>query len=317
MLEGIGAAARSTDAHQLYPAWFRDKGIDARCNSSVMGIDLQSWLIDNSRWYTLESEIHAGHPLNVGREASSFMFAVDADRIDIQNEEPHTLLFITRDGGRGILQVFPREQPASYARKIRYRLWHEQDRPAPAAPPKRTPRHESDWGPERLVILKAPGRDRAFLLNLETGQKVTPPDSLVPAQIRPGDSFSNHKELAAWCRARGVNIGTVAAWVSGTNDSKSSRSATIDLVGLEMNALCVLPSSFEEMTLPELKELVARWPLRDEGAWMGSLSEPRRDTYVIVTKSGTMGLLQIRAIGDQHDSIAFRYRLAKNGSHQD
>jgi hypothetical protein len=281
-----------------------------------MGIDLQLWLVENSRWDSLESEIHAGHPLNLGREASSFMVAVDADRIDFQNEEPRTLLFITREGGRGMLQVFPHENQGSYACKIRYRLWHEQGRPAPAAPLKRTPRHESDWGPERLVMLKAPGRDRAFLLNLETGQKVTPPDSLVPAQIRPGDSFSRNKELAAWCRARGVNIGTVGAWVSARNDSKSSRSATVHLVGLDMNALCVLPSSFEEMTLPELKDLVARWP-QLEHTWMGLLSEPRRDTYVIVTKSGTMGLLQIKAIGDQHDSIAFRYRLAKNGSHQD
>ncbi|HUE16754.1 MAG TPA: M56 family metallopeptidase, partial [Planctomycetaceae bacterium] len=183
MLEGIGAAARSTDAARVYPVWFRDKGIDARCNSRVMGIDLQLWLVENSRWDSLESEIHAGHPLNLGREASSFMVAVDADRIDFQNEEPRTLLFITREGGRGMLQVFPHENQGSYACKIRYRLWHEQGRPAPAAPLKRTPRHESDWGPERLVMLKAPGRDRAFLLNLETGQKVTPPDSLVPAQI--------------------------------------------------------------------------------------------------------------------------------------
>jgi hypothetical protein len=44
------------------------------------------------------------------------------------------------------------------------------------------------------------------------------------------------------------------------------------------------------------------------------LSDPLRDTYAIVTKSGTLGLLQIKAIRDEQGGIVFRYRLAKDPS---
>ena len=65
------------------------------------------------------------------------------------------------------------------------------------------------------------------------------------------------------------------------------------------------------MTLAELKTLILRWPAIGDQGWMIFTPEPRRDTYVIVTKSGTLGLLQIKAVRDDGGGIAIRYRLAK------
>jgi hypothetical protein len=94
----------------------------------------------------------------------------------------------------------------------------------------------------------------------------------------------------------------------------TASSIGFDLIGLDMTALCVLPNSYDEMTVTELKELLARWPVRESSAYMLSVSVPRRDTYAIVTKSGTAGLLQIKPSGEHQDSIVFRYRLAKDAS---
>jgi beta-lactamase regulating signal transducer with metallopeptidase domain len=313
--EGIGDPANSKDYGRVRQSWLRDKGIDAHCNSTVTGVDLQLWLIDNGRWDSLESETQSGRRLDVGREATEWMVPFGRDSIDFKNDALGTFLFITREGGRGVIQVFPPEADGSFTRKIRYRMWGEKGRVGPADTAKKARRNDADWGPEHLVVLKAPGRGRAFLFDLETGEKVTPPDSLVATNPPLGDAFSSHKELAAWCRAHGANLGVVKTRMMSATDVKPiASSISFDLVGLDMTARCVLPNSYDEMPLTEFKELLARWPVRESQAYMLSLADPRRDTYAIVTKSGTMGLLQIKPSSDDQDSIVFRYRLAKDAS---
>jgi beta-lactamase regulating signal transducer with metallopeptidase domain len=313
--EGIADAAKSTPYVRVHHDWYREKGIDARCNASVMGIDLHLWLIDNSRWDTLQHEIDLGGPLDVGRRATSFMVPFGLRKTDFRNEELGTFLFITREGGRGVIQASPSAADGSLAHKIRYRMWGEKGRVGPAATAKKARRNEADWGPEHIAILKEPGRGRAFLFDLETGEKITPPDSLVATDPPLGDAFSSHKELAAWCRAHGANLGVVKTRLSKTFDAKPfGPTIGFDLVGLDMTALRVLPNSYDEMTVTELKELLARWPGRESQAYMLSLTDPRRDTYAIATKSGAMGLLQIKPTGDDQNSIVFRYRLAKDAS---
>ncbi len=312
--QGIsGAKAKSNDFARVLNRWLRDTGVDAHCNASIMGDDLEVWLIDNNRWETLQSEIHTGHPLDLGREATYILEPFGRRNTDLQRNQTGTFLFITREGGRGVVQTLPGENDDSSSRRIRYRMWGEKRGQSPAPPIRQVRRDESDWEPERVGILKAPGRGQPFVMNLETGKRETPPDSVVPAHL--SGSFANDKGLAAWCRARGDNLGTIQLQVAG--DVKPARSTTLALIGLDMNALAILPSSYEEMSLAELKDLIARYPAHTDQAWMAYHAEPRRDTYVIATKSGTMGVLQIKAIREEGGGIAFRYRLAKNRSRKD
>src|SRR4029077_3495163 len=58
-------------------SWYRQNGIDARCQGSIDGIDLQLWLIDDSRWETLDEEIQKGEPLTLGRDATSWLARFD------------------------------------------------------------------------------------------------------------------------------------------------------------------------------------------------------------------------------------------------
>ncbi|HET6327362.1 MAG TPA: hypothetical protein VFG04_21955 [Planctomycetaceae bacterium] len=312
--QGIsGAEAKSDDFVRVLHRWLRDTGVDAHCNASIMGDDLEVWLIDNNRWETLQSEIHTGHPLDLGREATYILEPFGRRNTDLQRNQTGTFLFITREGGRGVVQTLPGENDDSSSRRIRYRMWGEKRGQSPAPPIRQVRRDESDWEPERIGILKGPGRGQPFVMNLETGKRETPPDSVVPAHL--SGSFANDKGLAAWCRAHGDDIGTMQLQVAG--NVKPARSTTLALIGLDMNALAILPSSYEEMSLAELKDLIARYPPHTDQAWMAYHAEPRRDTYVIATKSGTMGVLQIKAIREEGGGIAFRYRLAKNRSRKD
>jgi hypothetical protein len=310
--EGISAdEAKSADYSAVRARWLRRTGVDAHCNASVTGIDLQLWLIDNSRWDTLPAEVHAGGRLNLGREATEWMTPFRRNNTDFREDQLGTFLFITRECGRGVIQCLPREDDATYACKIRYRLWGEKADHARAAAVRSAPRDESLWGPERTGILRAPGRSQAFLMSLESGGRVSPPDDLVPAEVPAFFSFANEKPLAAWCRAHGANLGTIVAHQGTTAPVKSVPEPLLTLIGLDMAVLSVSPDAYASMTVAELKALSTRWPAQGDQAWMIFTTEPRRDTYAIMTKSGTLGLLRIQALGEDGGGIAFHYRLAK------
>jgi hypothetical protein len=314
--EGISAdEAKAKDHGPVMRRWFRRSGVDAHCNASVTGDDLQLWLIDNARWDTLESEIRSGRPLNLGREATYFLVPFGRQNTDWRQNELGTFLFITREGGRGVIQTFPRENDATYSHRLRYRIWGEKQGHDPAPPVQKAPRDESEWGPERIGILRPPGRGQPFLMNLQTGKREVPPDSVVPANVSAGFLFAKDSALTGWCRTHGDDLGTMQILVAG--EVKPAGSTELALVGLDMNALAVLPRSYEEMSLAELKDLIARYPPHTDQAWMLYHTEPRRDTYVFASKLGTLGLLQIKAIRDEEGGIVFRYRLAKRPSRKD
>jgi hypothetical protein len=322
--EGITAAqANAADFATVMHRWERDTGVDAYCHSEVDGIDLMVWRVNNLQWDTLSAEIEAGEPLDLGREWPSWLRAHEDDQIDFRPNQAGTFLFITREGGRGVLQTFARENNDTYSRKIRYRMWVAKGAKAPPAPAPRTPRpkrDESEWGPEHVVMLPPPSRGRAFLLNLETGKRASPPDALIPAELPEEYVFADDKKLGAWCRKHGDNLGTVRTPQRELHPGvHPPPDMTYALIGLDMETVSVSPQAYEDMSLAELKELVARWPRpknfsyiwppRPDQAWMQLLLAPKRDTYIIATKSGALGLLQIKAA---KDGLAwFRYRLDK------
>ncbi|MGC8644511.1 MAG: hypothetical protein ACP5XB_32000, partial [Isosphaeraceae bacterium] len=73
---------RHPDVVERRLAWFRRNGIDAHCLSFVRDVDLQLWLVDNSRWGTLESEIRKDEPLRLGQEASETLLRFDETAFD-------------------------------------------------------------------------------------------------------------------------------------------------------------------------------------------------------------------------------------------
>jgi len=305
--EGIDESALA-DRRLSYGIWSDRHGIDVQCYGNLDSEDMHVWLVDDGRWETLEEEVRSGRPLQLGRQAFDDLVPFDKDTRRFKFDELGTFLFTTREGGRGILQAFPGPD-TSAKRRIRYRMWGAvpqgiKERVAHAKP------DAKNWGPVVTVTLKPPTQDQPFLLDLETGLPRTPPPSLMPANIAPKFWFGDSAEFVDWCRRQGVDLAVNESEVGGVGREPFN---ILQLIGLDMSPLRVLPESFDEMSLDELKEFKSRWPRLLEYA---TLTPPLSvqswpSTFVITTKSGTTGLLQITDTSDNLASITFRYRLAR------
>ena len=151
------------------------------------------WLIDDSRWDTLEAEIRKGEPLQLGREATSSLVRFEESRTDFKYDELATFLFTTREGGRGIVQVFPKDRDADRYR-LRYRMWltapQSQAEPAAARRPLGPRGAKSPGTPFGKIVtttLEPPAEGREFLLDLKPGgrrfhRRFLKPDEIAASQ---------------------------------------------------------------------------------------------------------------------------------------
>ena len=310
--EGNSEAAAKGFAH-----WVVQNGIDAR---GIDGRDLHTWLIPNERWDTLEEEVWSGQSLKLVREARSTLVPFGKSRWDYQRDQVGTFLFTTREGGRGVVQVFPRAE-GSQVRRLRYRMWLDQET-THAKPSIATPRKPPGvaLGPMIAATLQTPARGRTFLLDLETGRTVSPPDSLIPPDASPTFAYYRNAEFVAWCREHEIDIVTnesKVAYMGGAPSGRSSRpNRIVQLVGLGMVARRVLPGSFDEMSIEEVQDILNRRPEeKSEMAWMSPQSGTanRPDTFVIKTRGGNVGLLQIVKSSSLLQFAMIRYRISGNG----
>jgi len=301
-------------ASEGFARWYVLNGIDMR---GIDGKDLHVRLIPNSRWETLEEEIRSGKPIELGREARSTLVPFGKSRRDYRRDQVGTFLFTTREGGRGVVQVFPRTE-GSEARRLRYRMWVDPD-VKQAIQPAPTPRKQGDvaLGPLVEPILQTPARGRTFLLDLETGRTVAPPDSLVPADASSTHAFYRDEQLVTWCREQGIDVITnesrVAYMGGAPSDGTARPSRIVQLIGLDMVARRVLPRSFDEMSVERVKEILNRRPAeKSELAWMSPQTgtEDQPDTFVIKTRDGNLGLLQIVRTSSLLQFAMIRYRIS-------
>jgi len=188
-----------------------------------------------------------------------------------------------------------------------------------AIQPAPTPRKQGDvaLGPLVEPILQTPARGRTFLLDLETGRTVAPPDSLVPADASSTHAFYRDEQLVTWCREQGIDVITnesrVAYMGGAPSDGTARPSRIVQLIGLDMVARRVLPRSFDEMSVERVKEILNRRPAeKSELAWMSPQTgtEDQPDTFVIKTRDGNLGLLQIVRTSSLLQFAMIRYRIS-------
>jgi hypothetical protein len=304
--------------------WYRHNAIDVRCQGPPDGVDLQLWLIDDRRWDTLPAEIQKNEPLPLGREATSYLARFETSRTDFKYDQLATFLFTTREGGRGIVQVFPKDLDADRYR-VRYRMWLT----APTNPTAQPPRDERVNEPPRAkpsgrafgktitAALDLPAEGRACLMDLETGRKAIPPKILRPDEFTNAASLPRNAAFAKWCRDRGIDVvAHVAAVEHGAAAPAGAGAAGLQfqttLIGLDMIEARIVPQTFDELTVEAAREIIERVPAHEyRTAWMGidaQLAE-RPDTFAFKTREGTVGLLQLEAPGTQSGKLTIRYRL--------
>jgi RNA polymerase sigma factor (sigma-70 family) len=307
-------------------AWFRRSGIDAYCQGPVDGVDLLLWLVDDSRWDTLEAEIRKGGPLPLGREATSNMVRFEKTWVDFQPDKLATFLFTTREGGRGIVQVFPRDKHVDGYR-LRYRMWSTStDEPTGARPlagPRRAGEPGTPFGKIVTTTLGSPAGERESLLDFEADRRAVPPQELKPANMAAASSLPHNRSFTRWCRDQGIDVfgfvvpaereveaarGPAPAKAVGQPMSQS----VSGLIGLDMIGTRILPETFDEVTVEEAREILGRMPADRSGvAWMmiGDDLAERPDTFAFRTRDGVVGLLQIEAGGKEEKLLTIRYRL--------
>jgi RNA polymerase sigma factor (sigma-70 family) len=305
--------------------WQRQTGIDVRCQGPLDGVDLHLWLVDDSRWDTLEAEIRQGGPLRLGREATSSLVRFESSRIDFKPDAVATFLFTTREGGRGIVQVFPKDPDADRYR-LRYRMWSspragESARP-PAAEPRPARTGGTPFGPVATATLERPAAGRASLLDLETGRSVVPPDFLGPGQLSNPFSLEQDQRFARWCRDRGIDLSAyvetaeveAAAPAPVAKKAAPASRTVFGLIGLDVVEARILPQSFDEMTVEEACEILGRLPRNEtRTAWMlnGNDLTERPDTFAFKDRDGGVGLLQMEAAKGGAGQLTIRYRLGR------
>jgi hypothetical protein len=306
--------------------WYRQNGIDVRCQGSADGNDLQLWLIDESRWDTIEAEIQKNEPLQLGREATSSLVRFEKTWTDFKYDELATFLFTTREGGRGIVQVFPKDKDADRYR-LRYRMWlTAQARPTalpPVAQPVAEPRRANSPGtPFAKIVtttLELPAEGREFLPDLKTGRKAVPPKTLRPDEIANASSLPRNEQFTQWCRDQGIDVfgyvimaGPRPAGAAGPK--AAGQESQFALIGLDMIEARIVPDTFDELTVEDAREILDRMPeQKPRTAWMmidAQLAE-RPDTFAFKTREGAVGLLQIEAAEKEAGKLTIRYRLER------
>ena len=195
-----------------------------------------------------------------------------SSRTDFKPDELATFLFTTREGGRGIVQVFPKDTDADRYR-LRYRMWSTAAGRAnrlcrrPRSRARRRPA-ERRSGRSSPTTLERPAAGRASLLDLETGRKRRSaglPEARTVGNrfpsIRISDSPDGAGTEGSTCSAFVETAEVEAAAPAQVAKEAAPASRTVfGLIGLDMVEARILPQSFDEMTVEEAREILGRMP---------------------------------------------------------
>lgn len=303
------------DARQIM-AWYQENGIDARCFGQIEGRDLHVWLIDDGRWDTIDEEVRRDAPLELGREATSYLAPFGKTPTDFDWTKGGTFLFTTREGGRGIVRTFPDKQN-SPTRRLQYRMFlNERNKPAASIEDAREVPGDP-FGEAKKITLPAPGEKAEYLFDLETEQAYRLPVGTRPEPPGKSPVVETDPALVKWRREQGLDLAVhVSSGLIGFagGEPPPPRKNLLQIVGLDLRLLQVSPAAFDKLSVGRARGILER-PLGKQGplSWMDPWPEDPLGphTWVFKTREGSVGLLQIVEPVTEPGSIAFRYRLSK------
>ncbi len=91
-------------------------GADLSASELVKEYDLCLWHSTNEQWSSIDQDIRNGQRISIAREAHQRTLRAATGQ--------QTYVFLTREGGQGIVQIDELDQ-SRYTRKIRYRMWND------------------------------------------------------------------------------------------------------------------------------------------------------------------------------------------------
>lgn len=122
--------SRGTTAEQLsqLTRFGIDAGIsdapDAAGAYSIESWQLSVWQIENQRFDKIEDELKSGQPIDLGSvgPTSKLVLLDPKSREVLKSQFPATFLFVTREGGRGVLQLLERSEDGQKI-SLQFRMW--------------------------------------------------------------------------------------------------------------------------------------------------------------------------------------------------
>lgn len=310
------ASVPNGDDDLHFKRWCQQYGIDVRNNRYLDTSDLFTWLIDDARWDTLEDELRSGKPFDLGREAPDGLFAFDKTTGELLENRGGTFLFTTREGGRGIIKTSVPDKKSRSCR-LQYRMFVIDEGTPPTAPEPTAERSGTLFDKPSELTLPEPGDAESYLANLETGRRFILPDYAQSEAPGAASLLAVDPAVVGWCRNQKIDVATyLVPREPAAGDPPRAAAYEIALLGIDMIALPVSHSAFDRFTVERVREIVSR-PL-DTGAGVRLPCMTRRpdypqDTWVIQTRDGRAGLLQIVTSSNDPRTVIFRYRLADVG----
>jgi RNA polymerase sigma factor (sigma-70 family) len=293
-------------------------GVDAACitysdsestaedRNWICGYDLEAWRIDNARWNSIESEIHSGKTLDLGKAGrrSDFMLRFSDIRTqDRPDVPPATFLFITREGGHGIIQILGSySTPPSV--KFRYRMFEDPDHPAEmkkkAAPPAARP--ELSFGPEIKVTLGSPESKDACALDLDTGEKHAAEDG----------ATEEHSGDPAWIGLKAQTYTWLSKWHGDIIvQPQFPGDKLFCLQTVDVAAFTLSEPAWSNVNPARLVAIFAYREPKAQGFMSASDPPARSVIWAFKTREGAIGLLQVLEGSANPQSLTLRYRLIK------
>jgi hypothetical protein len=253
--------------------------------------EVRAWQIPNERFETIEAEIKFGDELDLGT-------GLVRDRFEWRqwNVYPVTFLFITKQDGRGILQVLGPSSERALDMRVRYRLFDAvQAKPAPLAEkiaaslrPATSPT-ERYGAVHQVTLYKPQAADKVAAIDFDTGE--VRPQAVEPDDPRASDAKRDW--LRSW-------HGDAMAMI----DAKHNLFA-MEVVGTKLFE--VSRGSFDRLSARDAEMILAR----GDASW-GYIRKVGNDKNLMVdwvfrTSDGASGVLTV----DQLDSelVNFRYKL--------
>jgi hypothetical protein len=290
--------------------WEIKKGIDLEAGE---GRDLHVWLIDNSRWDSLDAEVRSNKPLAIGREEYSMWTLGNK----LKAEQTKTYLFTTREGSRGVLRVH--RSPDEARPRFEYRLWNRKTNAVVARRPP-PPAKQGEWQPQKIVILQEPDFGNRCLFRFDRGESQELPASIFVPEAPPKmaellkthGAIFEHERIAKWARVRGIDIASQRSRIMRSDGGDAGPTEEMDLTLLDARTAQVTPEAFDDLTVARAKEILGRSPEFYQLPYLMASSESERPqaTYVFETKSGHIRLITILHVRNDLSSISFQYKLA-------
>jgi RNA polymerase sigma factor (sigma-70 family) len=262
------------------------------------GVDLRAWEIDNDRFNTVELEAMAGDTL-IDLEKTS---TTNLSELGPEGPFPATFLFITREGGKGVMQLFGSSKDGN-STSLKYRMFQGvlsrdaplEDELSRRREPTTSP---SQFGPAREVTMAAPWvGDRPGAIDFESGQ-LKQHEVLKIEPRTPQQQYEVMQQRETWLAGWGGDMITYSN-AGELQGLRGGRAVTLELS----------PAAWDRISADDVSAFLNRRTVEPRTPGFVKADGSDHQTILFQTGDGSTGVLQVTHFAK--DAMTMRYKLVE------